>query len=1073
MGISYPYQAYNGVNDRAMATYVKTGATQIDFYLESGSNISGKITNKYGQAVPDVAIVTWSKTTGQRAETTSNSNGEYGFINMKTARDYIVAAFPLYYPIQYYKNQTDETKTTTIDLTDGDVFSINFQLNEGYVIQGNVYLDDINQPAPEGIWVNIWSQSTMTGGDISTDINGHFELTGLDPNADDYIISIHHTGYMPTWYHDNPDDNTDNDSSYSMETITGVTPQQLPQSQPMNLILKSGLSIKGKVIYNGRPKEGIQIEAWSEQTGVYGSATTQAVFANNANYTITGLSPGSYQVRIRSNAFKDQELNVILTNYDVRFIDFILQKPEHFITGKIEGLKKDVLIFVNASADTINFNQTVQLSGTGLELPYTLTDLKPASDYIIELFHPNQYLVFDNKSQISNANILNVYGHIPDINFTIITGNKSISGSITFPDTAQQGENVWVEAFSQKTGSLGTTTVLFSNNQTIPYEINGLQGTEDFIVYSWSGRYPETYFNMQTDKTQADFVNTLDTIPDTAINFEIRSGATISGKVYVNGTPCEGVRVNAFSTQANSSRGSRTLPDGTYFIEGLKTSDDFVIEVIRASDAAPFYYNENSTTRERNFAGMISTIDNKHQTGINLELNDFDIIGGIVKDQSGKPLGGIWISVWSSIQQSGHGTFTKDDGSFVIEDLIKSSDYTVSAEPDAALSYISQIKTNISSNNTGIVFTLYTGWSLTGKVLDINGNGIEAAGIELKSTTKQINKWIESQSDGTFTINGLANAQDYMLSVIAPDTASYVPYNDYSMVIESNITKTIILKTGYTISGHVYEQDGQTPLPNIRISAFSESSNAMGLANSDSNGYYEIKNLPQANDYALSAHSENHAKEKATNIASGSTTHFVLQAGGTISGYIRTEAGDPLKNVRVEIKSQSLQIRSVGKTSENGHYEIKGLKKYQTNGSMVNDYNVSIYPFGYVAQTQGPMRVEETANFICVNGIENEISGTVLDHNGQTLTQDINVIVKAYKNVASGGYVAKAQADSEGHFTIAGLSPDGAYYLRVIVFRNGVLVRDQWSGEDDFGVDERAGAKEYRTLENVVFRFGE
>jgi hypothetical protein len=470
---------------------------------------------------------------------------------------------------------------------------------------------------------------------------------------------------------------------------------------------------------------------------------------------------------------------------------------------------------------------------------------------------------------------------------------------------------------------------------------------------------------------------------------------------------------------------------------------------------------------------MVSTVEEKNQTGIHLELNDFDIIGGIVKDQSGKPLSGIWISVWSSIQQSGHGTFTKDDGSFFIEDLPKSSDYLVTAESNSGLPYVSQSKSNISSNNTGIVFTLYTGWTLTGKVLDINGKGIDAAGIELKSVSKQISKWIESQSDGMFSINGLANAEDYMLSVIAPNTASYVPYNDYSIVIESNISKTIILKTGYTISGHVYEQDGQTSISNITITAFSESSNSMGLASSDSNGYYEIKNLPQANDYELSAHSENHAKEKATNIAAGSTTHFVLQAGGTISGYIRTESGDPLKNVRVEIKSQSLQIFSVGKTSENGHYEIKGLKKYQTNGSMVNDYYVSIYPFGYVSQTQGPMRVEETANFICVNGIENEISGTVLDHNGQTLTQDINVIVKAYKNVASGGYVAKAQADSEGHFTIAGLSPDGAYYLRVIVFRNGVLVRDQWSGEDDFGVDERAGAKKYRTLENVVFRFGE
>jgi hypothetical protein len=994
-------------------------------------------------------------------------------MNMKTARDYIVAAFPLYYPIQYYKNQTDESMATAIDLTDGNVFNINFQLNEGYVIQGNVYLNDINQPAPEGIWVNIWSQVTMTGGDIVTDFNGHFELTGLNPNANDYIVSIHHTGYMPTWYHDNPDDNTDNDSSYSMETITGVTPQQLPQSQPMNLILKSGLSIQGKVIYNGRPKEGIQIEAWSEKTGVYGSATTQAIFANNANYTITGLSPGSYQVRIRSNACKDQELNVILINYDVRFIDFILQKPEHFITGKIEGLKKDVQIFVNASADTINFNQTLQLSGTGLELPYTLTDLKPASDYIIELFHPNQYLVFDNKSQTSNADILNVYGHIPDINFTITTGNKSLSGNITFPETALQGENIWVEAFSQKTGSLGSTTVQFSNNQTIPYEINGLQGTEDFIVYSWSDRYPETYFNMQTDKTQADFVNTLDTIPDTAINFDLKPGATISGKISVDGTPCEGIRVNAFSSQTDSSRGSRTISDGTYFIEGLKTADDFIIEVIRSSDAAPFYYNENATTRERHLASMVSTVEEKNQKGIHLELNDFDIIGGIVKDQSGKPLSGIWISVWSSIQQSGHGTFTKDDGSFFIEDLPKSSDYLVTAESNSGLPYVSQSKSNISSNNSGIVFTLYTGWTLTGKVLDINGKGIDAAGIELKSVSKQISKWIESQSDGMFTINGLANAQDYMLSIILPESASYVPYYEYSIVIESNISKTIILETGASISGYVYQEDGTTPLSGITVSAFSTSSNGMGQAHSDNNGYYEIKNIPKATDYELTALPKNHTKDKATNIATGSTYNFTLQEGGRISGYIRTESGDPLNNVRVEVQSQSLQILSVATTSENGSYEVQGLKKFQANGNMVNDYFVSIYPLGYVSQSQGPMRVEETAIFICVKGAENEISGKILDSNGQALTQDFSVIIKAYKKVESGGYVTKTQAGSEGKFTIEVLSPDEVYYLRVMAYQNGVLVKDQWSGEDDIGGYERAGAKEYKTLGVVVFMFGE
>ncbi|ETR70587.1 MAG: hypothetical protein OMM_03131 [Candidatus Magnetoglobus multicellularis str. Araruama] len=176
--------------------------------------------------------------------------------------------------------------------------------------------------------------------------------------------------------------------------------------------------------------------------------------------------------------------------------------------------------------------------------------------------------------------------------------------------------------------------------------------------------------------------------------------------------------------------------------------------------------------------------------------------------------------------------------------------------------------------------------------------------------------------------------------------------------------------------------------------------------------------------------------------------------------------------MHVEVVSQSLQIRSATTSKENGSFAVQGLKKYLSNGNVANDYFVSIYPLGYVSQTQGPMRVEEVANFICVKGVENEISGTILDHNGQALTHDFTVIIKAYKNVGSGGYVTKAQADVEGKFTIEGLSPELSYNLRVFAYQNGVLVYDQWSGVDDIGVELRSEAKEYRTLADVLFKFG-
>ena len=65
-------------------------------------------------------------------------------------------------------------------------------------------------------WVNIWSHTdtSMTGGDVSTDSNGHFELTGLDPDADDCNISI---------INNNQDNDLTNETSCSMETTTGVS----------------------------------------------------------------------------------------------------------------------------------------------------------------------------------------------------------------------------------------------------------------------------------------------------------------------------------------------------------------------------------------------------------------------------------------------------------------------------------------------------------------------------------------------------------------------------------------------------------------------------------------------------------------------------------------------------------------------------------------------------------------------------------------------------------------------------------------------------------------------------------
>jgi hypothetical protein len=40
----------------------------------------------------------------------------------------------------------------------------------GHIIDGIVYLDNSETKASGGLWVNIWSESTQTGGDVPIDI---------------------------------------------------------------------------------------------------------------------------------------------------------------------------------------------------------------------------------------------------------------------------------------------------------------------------------------------------------------------------------------------------------------------------------------------------------------------------------------------------------------------------------------------------------------------------------------------------------------------------------------------------------------------------------------------------------------------------------------------------------------------------------------------------------------------------------------------------------------------------------------------------------------------------------------
>ncbi|ETR70703.1 MAG: hypothetical protein OMM_03052 [Candidatus Magnetoglobus multicellularis str. Araruama] len=561
------------------------------------------------------------------------------------------------------------------------------------VIQGIVFMENINTTASEGLWVNIWSKSTRTGGDVATDTNGRYQIAGLNPNASDYIISIRKQDYMASFYRDNNDSDLMNDTVYISDDAEGIAPTSLQWAVNRNLILRRGLSISGQILHNGFLVSDIRVEAWSESTKGWGVDVSEDHLTDNHNYIISGLPPGEYIVQVKPLYYQDDAFRVDLINTDVTNFYFPLKELENSICGTVHGLDVNHSAQVTAWSEGIRFNKSISIVGTGNALAYTISNVKPSSDYRVKFTaydYPLQ--VYNNQTSEENATIIPVSnGTISGIDFFVSSGRQAISGTVEFPMSAVAGDIVWVDAFSDSTGSSGSAEVVFNDTHIVNYQVTGLKEADDFIVVAWGKQFQEQYYKNKTTADNATLVNTSEPIPDHGINFDMNHGASISGIVYQDGFPTANLQIMAISDKTLSFGGSTSASDGSYLIEALDLADDYIIKV-KKSGMAPFYYHTTGSTRDEHLATKVSTVDNRHVTGVDIHLATLESISGTVRDEEGKALSGIWVNVWSDLQQCGEGIYTSDDGTYKIDALSKSDDYKVSIGEHAALVYVPEEK---------------------------------------------------------------------------------------------------------------------------------------------------------------------------------------------------------------------------------------------------------------------------------------------------------------------------------------------------------------------------------------------
>ncbi|MCP4692388.1 MAG: carboxypeptidase regulatory-like domain-containing protein, partial [Desulfobacterales bacterium] len=572
----YPGMVFDGL--------VETGREDVDFNLETETFISGKVSEASGETLDGVKISAWSASDpgSKKGETVSGADGSYTIAGLPFAGDYIVAAYPADYTVQYYNRKKGSAEADKVDLTSGEKTGVDFVLDKGPLIKGAVYLENASTratssppviPAGAGVRVVVYSPSGGAGGDAETDAGGKYEITGLDAGTSDYIVSVRHDGYMAAFYHPS--------GTVHTRAEAGLV---APSTQNMDLTLIGGFTISGLISSEGEPVSGVRVEA--ESDGGFKARTESVAVTGGVNYAFTGIAPGAYEATVASTDHSPQTLQIVIADGDER-LDFILDPlPAREISGVITGLapgKTAAITVWSASADV---SKTADLSGSDEPVSYTVPDLKPADDYLVELNaedSPRQ--VYNNKNKMEDGDYVNLTeADVANVDFTISQDAFTIEGVVNFPDGAMPGESARVDVTSESLGVSAGVSVRAPDSLSAAYSITGLQPADDYIALVQSDGYPNHYYNGAdggaADPAEATRLN--GSSDPVTVNFSLSSsGASISGRIKAptrSAGGVSGITVEAWSESVGSMASAVTTPNGSFLIKGLAEADDYTLE---------------------------------------------------------------------------------------------------------------------------------------------------------------------------------------------------------------------------------------------------------------------------------------------------------------------------------------------------------------------------------------------------------------------------------------------------------------------------------------------------------------
>ena len=982
-------------------------------------------------------------------------------------------------------------------------------------ISGHVYRSNGGTPIV-GATIVVYDEELLQSGgpfpvgEALTDGNGHYVVSGLPTGG--YVVSAQAAAqsYAGEWYPD----------TYHVGDATPVPVVDSQETSGIDFTLDPGGTISGQVVSSdgGVPIANLPVFAIPDSS----SDQLAASVTDAEGHYILGLPAGSYLV-VAYPVFTD--LNYVVEWYDgvpdpdsatpvpvsvgqdSGNIDFVLE-PGGTISGHIfasngttplAGVQVVAVDYESLSPPGMA-NSGADGSYTILGLPTGLYDVSAAAAGYLAEWYPDA-LDWNDAAPVP----VTAPADTPNIDFTLEVAG-SISGQVTYLDggTPVPVANLRVHAHDPATDEHVSEANTDSSGN---YTISGLP-TGSYIVLactSCSGlNFVKEYYQDALFWREADPVSVTAPADTPNIDFVLDAGGTISGVVRNAGgsAPLANVSVEAGllldgpDGKATWVEGTTTDAQGTYTIRvalgdyHLRSpaggrwgdGDDGLVRE---------FYDEATRDSEANVVTVAE--------GVNPGNVDFTLeVGGSISGQVTYLDGATPMPV-ANLSVHAHEPATNDhvsegrtdsNGNYTIPGLPTGSYVVFACAECSGVNFVNEyyqdalswqdadsVPVTALADTPGINFTLEVGGSISGQVTYLDGGTpVPVANLSVMAHDPATNWHVSkthTDSNGNYTIPGLPTGSYIVLACASCSGLDFVSeyyqdardWRDADPVPVTALADTsgidFSLEVGGSISGHVYQPDGITPVWGADVEALDHSSLlgrwvGFGQVETAADGSYTFGGLPtgtygvrvRSSDYVTEWYQDVYFHNEATPVpvtalADTPNIDFVLDVGGTISGVVRNAGGSaPLADASVESEALFDPVRNKwiwagGTTTDaQGAYTIRvpfgdyrlrapggGRWGYGDDGLVQEYYSERVLDdeadVVTVADGVNPENVDFTLE------IGGSISGRVTYLDGGTPVPIANLRVNASDD-ATGQWMTGTNTDSQGYYTLFGL-PTGSF----------------------------------------------